>query len=117
MNLVAIAAARRQLEQLDRCNEPDPDEGEDACVCHVCAAPIVSRPVRLPHGGYAMRRPPKGTRLCPACIRNHWRNAPCVSCGGVTRTWNWSSKARKVGTRGMCPTCREDFHRGNSEAA
>ena len=88
---------------------PDSDEADLPATCHVCDRPLVPRQIKWQDGRLAMRKPTKGTRLCPECIREGWRNASCVRCGSVTRTWNWSSKKRDDTTRGCCPKCREEM--------
>jgi hypothetical protein len=93
---------------------PDPDEtekGDTASHCLVCETPLVPLPVRLPSGKIALRNPTKGQQVCRPCNQKGWRARPCVGCGGPTKTWAWSSKARKLSTRGLCDECRAKYHR------
>lgn len=106
----AVFLAEQQMES-ERWRVPDADESDLACACHVCAAPLVPTPMLSRHGSWTVRKVTKGTRLCPSCIQHGWRNTPCVSCGGVTRTWNWSSSKRGHSTRGLCQICRDELHR------
>ena len=95
---------------------PDKDEADEPCACWICDTPLVPFAVHTRYGKVTLRRPTKGSRLCPTCISAGWRNADCVVCGGPTRTWNWTSKRRGNKHRGYCPQCRVESHR-NMEGA
>jgi hypothetical protein len=106
----AVVLAEYQM-QTDSWKRPDRDEADLATCCEVCATPIVPCVVNLPSGGTAMRNPRPGTRVCPDCIRKHWRSAGCLVCGSVTKSWNWTSKKRNNGHYGWCQTCRDADNR------
>ena len=85
---------------------PDPDEGEEPLACYVCGGEIQGVWSRTKVGTPYLRAPRRTQRVCGACIDIGWRSRPCVSCGGITRAWNWTSKARRKRLRGWCPRCR-----------
>jgi hypothetical protein len=93
---------------------PDPDEteqGDTATHCLVCETPLVPFLVWHPAGARMVwRNPTKGQQICRPCNQKGWRAKGCLRCGGPTQTWAWSSKARKVSTRGMCGECRKAWH-------
>lgn len=88
---------------------PDPDESDLPPICQVCDGVITPTLVHHPTGRLFTRRIAPGTIVCPRCVRDGWRSKPCVRCGGPTRTWNWTSKARAELRRGMCPKCRREL--------
>ena len=102
----AVVLAEGQLERRAYM-VPDPDESDEPGTCEVCFVALVPRQVRWVDGRLTWRNPTKGTRLCVDCIRIGWRNASCVVCGSVTRSWNWTAKARGNKHRGWCQTCRD----------
>lgn len=96
---------------------PDPDEtekGDTASHCIVCSTPLVPFPVwHAGAGRMLLRNPTRGQQVCRPCNQKGWRSRPCVGCGGPTKTWAWSSKARKLSTRGLCDECRGEYHLEN----
>jgi len=96
---------------------PDPDEterGDTATHCIVCDVPLI--PFLFFHAGagkMVYRNPTKGQKVCRACSQKGWRTRPCLGCGGPTKTWAWSSKARCNARRGLCDSCQDALHQDN----
>jgi hypothetical protein len=111
----AVYLAEAQLERRSYMT-PDPDERVecDAVECAVCTKPLVGTIVwHAAAKKFVTRKPTTGQTVCRECSQNGWRSKPCVSCFGPTKSWSWSSKARRVSTRGMCDKCRAEWHRDN----
>lgn len=112
----AVLLADAQM-QSDAWRRPDPDERDEADTathCLVCATPLVPLPVWSPNAQkMTLRKPTAGQRVCRACNLKGWRSKPCIVCEGPTKSWAWSSKARRIATRGMCDKCRAEWHLNN----
>jgi hypothetical protein len=111
----AVVLADAQME-LERWRTPDPDERDEADTateCIVCTKPMLPFVVKDRNGRLTFRKVTAGQKVCRECSQKGWRSTPCVCCSGPTKSWAWSSKARRNATRGMCDKCRAAWHLDN----
>lgn len=103
MNLEALAMRPAVALHL-----PDPDEADEALGCERCGGSLAYVRRHSRGGRPHQIKPRQGQRVCTSCAAQGWRSRPCLSCGGVTRSWDWQAKRR--GLNGWCQECSAAEH-------